>query len=119
MADGTTETIDNPLTLNYEGFIVPLIKAVQDIVNISSTFQTNLIAWLGNASNGIGDLYAIVIHATTGNFQQVCLTDTIDYVATDQNGLAATSTRTVIVSAPQAANDNQVASSSTAMTTSQ
>jgi hypothetical protein len=27
-------------------------------------------------------------------------TDTIDYVATDQNGLAATSTRTVIVEAP-------------------
>jgi Chaperone of endosialidase/Domain of unknown function (DUF5011) len=34
-------------------------------------------------------------------------TDTIDYVATDSTGLTATSTRTVIVSAPQAANDNQ------------
>ncbi|MGA8611063.1 MAG: immunoglobulin-like domain-containing protein [Xanthobacteraceae bacterium] len=32
-------------------------------------------------------------------------TDTIDYVATDQNGLISTSTRTVIVEAP--ANDNQ------------
>jgi hypothetical protein len=32
-------------------------------------------------------------------------TDTIDYVATDQNGLTSTSTRTVIVEA--AANDNQ------------
>ena len=32
-------------------------------------------------------------------------TDTIDYVATDQNGLTSTSTRTVIVEAP--ANDNQ------------
>jgi hypothetical protein len=27
-------------------------------------------------------------------------TDTIDYVATDQNGLAATSTRTVVIEAP-------------------
>jgi trimeric autotransporter adhesin len=36
-------------------------------------------------------------------------TDTIDYVATDQNGLAATSTRTVIIEAP--ANDNQATSS--------
>jgi LysM repeat protein len=32
-------------------------------------------------------------------------TDTIDYVATDQNGLTSTSTRTVIIEAP--ANDNQ------------
>jgi hypothetical protein len=35
-------------------------------------------------------------------------TDTIDYVATDQNGLTSTSTRTVIVEAP--ANDNQATS---------
>jgi len=34
-------------------------------------------------------------------------TDTIVYVVTDQNGLAATSTRTVII---QAANDNQASS---------
>jgi hypothetical protein len=31
-------------------------------------------------------------------------TDTIQYVATDQNGLTSTSTRTIII---QAANDNQ------------
>src|ERR1700722_1103824 len=36
-------------------------------------------------------------------------TDTIDYVATDQSGLTSTSTRTVIVSAPPA-NDNQATS---------
>jgi hypothetical protein len=36
-------------------------------------------------------------------------TDTIDYVATDSAGLTAASTKTVIVSAPQAANDNQAA----------
>jgi hypothetical protein len=35
------------------------------------------------------------------------LTDTINYVATDQSGLTSTSTRTVIVSESQAANDNQ------------
>jgi hypothetical protein len=35
-------------------------------------------------------------------------TDTIDYVVTDQNGLAATSTRTVVIEAP--ANDNQATS---------
>jgi hypothetical protein len=34
-------------------------------------------------------------------------TDTIDYVVADQNGLTSTTTRTIIVSAPQAANGNQ------------
>ena len=47
----------------------------------------------------------------------VAATDTIDYVATDQNGLTSTSTRTVIVQ--PVANDNQAASASTATTTSQ
>jgi hypothetical protein len=31
------------------------------------------------------------------------LTDTIDYVATDQNGLTSTSTRTVIIAASESA----------------
>jgi hypothetical protein len=62
LADGTTQTIQNPLTLNYEGLVVPLVKAVQDIANITSTFQQNLIAWVGNASNGIGDFFAKVGH---------------------------------------------------------
>jgi hypothetical protein len=37
-------------------------------------------------------------------------TDTIDYVATDQNGVAATSTRTVFIEVP--ANNNQATSTS-------
>jgi hypothetical protein len=37
-------------------------------------------------------------------------TDTIAYVVTDQDGLTATSTRTVIVEVPQPANDNQASS---------
>jgi len=37
-------------------------------------------------------------------------TDTIAYVVADQNGLTSTSTRTVIIQAPQAANDNQASS---------
>jgi hypothetical protein len=53
-------------------------------------------------------------------------TDTIDYVVTDQSGLTATSTRTVIVSAPETANapstatilDNSLSSLSTSSATS-
>jgi Chaperone of endosialidase/Domain of unknown function (DUF5011) len=31
LPDGSTEVIDHPLTLNYEGLIVPLVKAVQEL----------------------------------------------------------------------------------------
>ena len=68
---GATST---PWQVDY-GRITPLIvQAVQDIANITSTFQQNLIAWLGNASNGIHDLYATVIHASEGHFSnEVCV----------------------------------------------
>jgi hypothetical protein len=47
-----------PWEVDY-GRLTPLIvSAVQDIANISSTFELNLIAWLGNAENGIVDLFA-------------------------------------------------------------
>jgi hypothetical protein len=58
---GPTST---PWEVDY-GRLTPLIvSAVQDIANISSTFEQNLIAWLGSASNGIGEFFAQV-----GNFQ--------------------------------------------------
>jgi Chaperone of endosialidase/Domain of unknown function (DUF5011) len=49
---------NHTLGLTYTEFIPVIVKAVQDIANITSTFQQNLIAWLGNASNGITDLFA-------------------------------------------------------------
>jgi hypothetical protein len=45
-------------------------------------------------------------------------TDTIDYVATDQNGLTSTSTRTVIVEALAASNPPSISASSTDATSS-
>ena len=58
--NGTTPlgASSTPWSVDY-GRITPLIvQAVQDIANITSTFQQNLIAWLGNASNGITDFFA-------------------------------------------------------------
>ena len=195
----TALTPDGTLTLNYEGLISPIVSAIQGIANVTSSFQQNLIAWLGDASNGITDFFAENGHfsdelcvgstcVTPAQFQAMvaaagvsqssgqgsetassddsqandippvilingdnpaivqiganyndlgatitgpqqdldlgistfvngvamspvqidtstAATDTIDYVATDQNGLISTSTRTVIVEAP--ANDNQ------------
>ena len=66
---GATST---PWQVDY-GRITPLIvSAVQDIANISSTFEQNLIAWLGNAQNGIGDLFAENLHAQT----EICINST-------------------------------------------
>ena len=67
------------------------------------TDQPGVQFYSGNFLNGT--LVSNIVIDTSG-----VATDTIDYVATDQSGLSATSTRTVIVSAPQAANDNQASS---------
>ena len=49
---------DGTLTFNYEGLISPFVSAIQGIANVTSSFQQNLIAWLGDASNGITDFFA-------------------------------------------------------------
>ena len=70
----TTYTPDGTLTLAYDGLIAPIVSAIQEIANVGGTFQQNLIAWLGNAQNGIGDLYATVLHASEGHFsKEVCI----------------------------------------------
>ncbi len=52
-----------PWSVDY-GRVTPLIvKAVQDIADISSTFKSNLIAWLGDSGNGIGDFFARNVYA--------------------------------------------------------
>jgi hypothetical protein len=59
-----------PWEVDY-GRITPLIvQAVQDIANITSTFQQNLIAWLGNVSNGIQRIFAQELDT-----QKLCVTD--------------------------------------------
>ena len=51
-----------PWSVDY-GRITPLIvKAVQDIANITSSFKDNLIAWFADASNGITKLFVKEVH---------------------------------------------------------
>jgi hypothetical protein len=56
--------------MNYAGLTPYLVKALQEIAAITGTFKTNLIAWLADASNGIGQFFADV-----GNFHKICVTD--------------------------------------------
>jgi len=77
----TALTPGGTLGLNYSGLIAPIVGAIKDIASISGDFETNLIAWLGAASNGINDLFAKNIYATnitTGqvNAHKLCLDGT-------------------------------------------
>jgi hypothetical protein len=207
----TALTPDGTLGLNYEGLIGPVVSAIQAVTEITGQFEQNLIAWLGNAENGITDLFAENLHAenqlcvgstcvTPAQFQAMVAaanvsqssgegsgaalpdnldasdtppliqvngdnpaivqvgasyndlgatitgpqadlnlgvntfvngapmspvqidtsqvsTDTIDYVATDQNGLRSTSTRTVIIDAPSIVPSDDASTTDDAATT--
>jgi hypothetical protein len=72
---------NTPFSVKYENLTAILAKAIQAIAGISGAFRDALIAWFGDAGNGIGDLFATTIHAdnviaTTGTFQTLCVGDT-------------------------------------------
>lgn len=52
------------LTLSDRPILATLVNAIKEIATITGAFKANLIAWLGDASNGITDLFATHIHAT-------------------------------------------------------
>jgi hypothetical protein len=70
-ADGVT-----PHGLEYDKFTALLAGAVQDIVSLGDTFKTNLIAWLGSASNGITDLFAKIGHFNEADVGKLCVGST-------------------------------------------
>ncbi|MEI7720152.1 MAG: tail fiber domain-containing protein, partial [bacterium] len=71
----TTLTPDGTLTLNYVGLIAPIVKAVQSIAHVTGTFKDTLVAWLGDAGNGIDQFFANVGNFHTVNTNQLCLSD--------------------------------------------
>jgi hypothetical protein len=104
---GATST---PWSVDY-GRITPLIiKSVQDIANLSDTFKATLVAWLGNASNGIDQFFANVGNFHTVNTNQLCVGSTCVTPAQFQAMVAAatvsqgedtsSSTPSVQISAP-------------------
>ncbi len=55
---------DGYLSVDYGSLVAPLIEAVKEIGSISGGFESNLVAWLGNAGNGLTNLFASNVHAT-------------------------------------------------------
>ncbi|MEK7069168.1 MAG: tail fiber domain-containing protein [Patescibacteria group bacterium] len=67
------------LQINMNTVMASAVNAIKEIASISGVFKANLIAWLGDAGNGIGDLFArrghfseqLCVGATCVNEQQL------------------------------------------------
>ncbi len=66
------EDVNGYKNLDYSKLVAVLAKGIQEIAAITGTFKTNLIAWLGDAANGIGDLFANRFVAKS----QICINET-------------------------------------------
>jgi len=60
---------NHTLGLTYTEFIPIIVRSIQEIASISGAFKEALVAWLADASNGIGDLFAKNLYAT----RQLCI----------------------------------------------
>jgi Domain of unknown function (DUF5011) len=86
-------------------------------VNVGDTYADLGAIITGPQADLNLDIKTFLNGALTNNIAidtSAAATDTIDYVVTDQNGLSATSTRTVIVTAPAVSNNATSTSSSDA-----
>lgn len=72
----TALTPGGTLGLNYIGLIAPIVGAVKEIAGISGAFKDALVAWLGDAGNGVHDLYATVFHGQEADIQKLCVGST-------------------------------------------
>lgn len=98
-----------PWSVDY-GRTTPLIvKAVQEIANVSITFRSHLTAWLGDAGNGIDDFFAAHIHATDATVGTLCIRDS----ANDNTPLCVTKAQlAALLAAPQVNPDGSIATTS-------
>ena len=103
-SSGDTQATDTPPIIQINGDNPAIIQVGDTYNDLGATItgpQQDLNLGITTYVNGT-EMSPVQIDTSTA------ATDTIDYVATDQNGLTATSTRTVIIEAP--ANDNQATS---------
>jgi hypothetical protein len=70
-ASSTASTYNLTLPFKFFGY---LVSAVQDIANLGPAFKNNLLAWLGDAGNGINKLFAKEVHTDTLCVGNTCVT---------------------------------------------
>lgn len=62
-----------PFTVRYEQLTSILAKAIQEIGTISGAFRDNLVAWLGDAGNGVHQFFADIGNFHTVNTDNLCV----------------------------------------------
>jgi Chaperone of endosialidase/Domain of unknown function (DUF5011) len=112
--NGATTTL---YEVNYNALTFALINAVKQIASISDEFEQNLIAWLGNAQNGIQDLFANRVIANqlcaeTSSGTPVCVTgDQLAALLSAQNANASPESVTSATDSNSSPNSTESASS--------
>jgi hypothetical protein len=102
------------LEVNYGALPFALINAVKEIATISGTLETSLVAWLGNASNGIDQFFANVGNFHTVNTNQLCVGSTCVTPAQFQSMLAAANQSASSQTPPSSSSSDGAAASSSA-----
>ena len=81
-----------PANIDYGKLTSLLTEGIQEIARITGAFKDNLIAWLGDAANGIGKLFAREVHTDTlcvkkSDGTEICLTgDQLAAIASNNGG---------------------------------
>ena len=107
---------DGKKTLNYTGLIPYTVEAIKEmnfnIINIADLTKTNtwrdsLIAWFGNSTNGIQNIFSKQITTPTlcvgTNDNKTCITkDQLDHLLQQQSTSESTAAQTDSTNSPQA-----------------
>ena len=91
--------INNCYGVSYDRFGVLAIAAIKDVAGITGTFKNNLIAWFGDATNGIQKLFVKEVHTNKicvakSDGTEVCVT------GDELQKLVSTPTGTTTTAAP-------------------
>ena len=87
------------LSLQDRPILAAVVNAIKEIANITGLFRSNLVAWLGDAGNGVTDLFA-----HRGHFDELC----VENGAADPNPVCVTKSQlaAILVGSGQSANSS-------------
>ena len=116
MTQNSASTTPAPPTITINGDNPALIEVGDSYADLGATVSDTGPGQAGNTNLGYQTFLNGALVSSIAIDTSQAATDTIDYVATDQSGLTATSTRTVII---QAALSDAEATATDAISTAQ
>jgi endosialidase-like protein len=99
---------DGFLTLQDRPLIAAVVNAIKEIASITGTFKDALVAWLGSATNGIGDFFAKVGHFNEADVGKLCV------AKSDGSQFCVTGDQLAAIATADAANTQQPAATGSA-----